>query len=258
MARAHRKTRSRWGVMKLFSFDAWEPSIQRFGGYLLSNLIRSWMSTLEYRAVVCDPTVDAIHDGFEGPVIYALWHEYIPIPFYLRAKTGFSILVSKHRDAEWLSQAAAIEGFRLFRGSSGRGGVGVLKAILKERDFPGFVVTPDGPRGPRREFSAGAVFMASKLGVPIVLVGLGYDRPWRNKRTWDQFAVPMPGTRARAILSDRIEVPGKMNRDELEAFRLKMQNELNRLTEEAERWATDNHPRIGSAPIYKAPIHFSK
>ncbi|MCY2976456.1 MAG: DUF374 domain-containing protein [Planctomycetota bacterium] len=258
MASAHRKTRTPWGDMKLFSVDAWEPSVQRFGGYLLSNLIRSWMSTLEYRAVVCDPTVDAIHEGFEGPVIYALWHEYIPIPFYLRAKTGFSILVSKHRDAEWLSQAAAIEGFRLFRGSSGRGGVGVLKAILKERDFPGFVVTPDGPRGPRREFSAGAVFMASKLGVPIVLVGLGYDRPWRNKRTWDQFAVPMPGSRARAILSDRIDVPGKMNRDELEAFRLKMQNELNRLTEEAERWATDNQPRIGSASIYKAPIHFSK
>ncbi len=258
MGSAHRKTRRRWGSMKLLSVDTWEPSIHRFGGYLLSNLIRSWMSTLEYRAVVFDPTVDAIHDGFEGPVIYALWHEYIPIPFYLRAKTGFSILVSKHRDAEWLSQAAAIEGFRLFRGSSGRGGVGVLKAILKERDFPGFVVTPDGPRGPRREFSAGAVFMASKLGVPIVLVGLGYDRPWRNKRTWDQFAVPMPGTRARAILSDRIEVPGKMNRDELEAFRLKMQNELNRLTEEAERWATDNQPRIGSTPIYKAPIHLAK
>jgi len=216
------------------------------------------MGTLEYRGIIDDPTVDAVDDCFQGPVIYALWHEYIPIPFYLRAKTGFSILVSKHRDAELLSQAAAIEGFRLFRGSSGRGGVGVLKAILKERDFPGFVITPDGPRGPRREFSAGAVFMASKLEVPIILVGLGYDRPWRNRRTWDQFAIPKPGSRARAILSERIEVPKKMNRDQLEAFRLQMQNELTRLTEEAEKWATDNRPRIGAKSIFKSPIHFRK
>jgi len=213
------------------------------------------MSTLEYRGVICDPTVDAISHSFDGPVIYALWHEYIPIPFYLRAKTGFSILVSKHRDAEWLSQAAAIEGFRLFRGSSGRGGVGVLKAILAEPDFPGFVITPDGPRGPRRKFSAGAIFMASKLGIPIVLVGLGYDRPWRNRKTWDKFAVPRLGSRARAILSHRIHVPSKMNRDELERFRLKMEQELSRLTEEAEKWATDNRPRQGSKPLFKAPIH---
>jgi len=37
-----------------------------------------------------------------------------------------------------------------------------------------------------------------------------------------------------------------------------MQNELNRLTEEAEKWALDNRPRVGSIPIYKAPIHFAK
>jgi hypothetical protein len=49
-----------------------------------------------------------------------------------------------------------------------------------------------------------------------------------------------------------------MNRDELEAFRLQMQNELNRLTEEAEKWASDNKPRLGAIPLFKAPIHFAK
>ena len=59
------------------------------------------------------------------------------------------------------------------------------------------VITPDGPRGPRRQVQAGMVYLAARTGVPIVPVGIGYDRPWRTK-SWDRFAVPRPGVRGAA------------------------------------------------------------
>ena len=40
-------------------------------------------------------------------------------------------------------------------------------------------ITPDGPRGPRRQLAPGAIYLASKLGLPLVVMGYGYDRPWR-------------------------------------------------------------------------------
>ncbi len=230
------------------------PTIQRTGGLLLSLFVRSWMRTIDYRGYYYDESVDVALDSFHGPVIYLVWHEYVLLPFYLRSQTRLGILASRHRDAEWLSQMAAMDGFQVFRGSSGRGGVGALKAIVKQPDFPGFVLTPDGPRGPRRVMAAGAVFLASKLQAPLILIGIGYDNPWRNRRAWDKFAIPKPGSRARAILSPRMNIPADLTREELDSYRVSAERTLNILTDAAEQWATDNRPRPDSRTLFRAPI----
>lgn len=226
---------------------------QRLGGLLLSLAIRSWMRTLDYRGYHYDTSVDVVYDSFRGPVIFLLWHEYVPASFYLRSRTGLGILASRHRDAEWLSQMATMNGFQVFRGSSGRGGVGALKAIVNERDFPGLVLTPDGPRGPRRVMAAGAIFLASKIQAPLVLIGIGYQDPWRNHRAWDKFAIPKPGSRVRAILSPRMHIPAEITREELEHYRVSAERTLNILTLAAEDWATDNRPRPDSHSLFRAP-----
>lgn len=237
----------------LFDRNRFVESTDRLGGYLLSRAIRFWMRTIEYRLYYYDPSVDPSHESFRGPVIFIMWHEYVMVPFHLRNQTRLGILASRHRDAEWLSQMALLNGFQVFRGSSGRSGVGALKAIFREPDFPGLVLTPDGPRGPRREMALGAVFLASKLRIPLVPVGFGFDRPWRNKRSWDQFPLPRPGSRARVILGPRIDVPDDLSREELEAIRLSAQRSLNCLTEAAEQWAGDNRPRLNSRPAAQLP-----
>ncbi|MDZ4848279.1 MAG: DUF374 domain-containing protein [Pirellulaceae bacterium] len=220
--------------------------------------IRYWMRTLDYRGYYYDSSVDVAHESFRGPVIYLLWHEYVPIFFYLRSQTNLGILASRHRDAEWLSQMAILEGLQVFRGSSGRGGVGALKAIVGQQDLPGFAITPDGPRGPRREMAAGAIFLASKIQAPLVLVGLGYENPWRNYRAWDKFAIPKLGSRARAIFSPRICVPEKLTRDELEQHRFYAERTLNILTATAELWAATNRPFPGSIPMFRSSNTFQE
>ena len=110
-------------------------------------------------------------------------------------------------------------------------------------------ITPDGPRGPRRRLAPGCVYLASKLGLPLVAMGFGYDRPWRVRSAWDQFAIPRPCSRARAIPSGEIFVPPDLDRNGLEHFRLKIENLLNRLTAEAESWAASGSRKLGQQKL---------
>jgi lysophospholipid acyltransferase (LPLAT)-like uncharacterized protein len=146
------------------------------------------------------------------------------------------MLLSRHRDAEVLSYIAYHMGFDFVRGSTNRGGVAALRQLLDKSRHMHLAITPDGPRGPRRQLAPGPIFLASKLGIPLVAMGVGYHRPWRAG-SWDRFAVPRPFSRARCILSPEMQVPPDLDRDGLEHFRLKVEKVLNRLCEEAEQWA---------------------
>jgi hypothetical protein len=113
-------------------------------------------------------------------------------------------------------------------------------------------ITPDGPRGPRRKLAQGPVYLSSKLGLPIVAMGFGFERPWRMP-TWDRFALPRPGTRARGVVSPAIHLPRDLDRDGLEHYRLQVERMLNTLTEEAEAWATTGQRH--AQQVAAAPAH---
>jgi lysophospholipid acyltransferase (LPLAT)-like uncharacterized protein len=213
------------------------PFLHKLGGLLGSVAVRWWMSKLDYKVVYDDPAIDPIFPECQGQKIYIFWHEYILFPLYLRGHTNMAMLLSRHRDAEILSYAAHHLGFEFVRGSTNRGGVGALRELLaKSRDMH-LTITPDGPRGPRRRLAPGCVFLASKLGLPLVAMGFGYDRPWRIRRAWDEFAVPRLGSRARAVVSGEVFIPPDLDRAGLEYHRQQVEDLLNRLTGEAEAWA---------------------
>jgi len=213
------------------------PLINKLGGLLGSAAIRSWMSTLDYKVAFYDRNCDPAFSGCRGQKIYIFWHEYILFPIYLRGHCNLSMLLSRHRDAEILSHAAHHLGFDFVRGSTRRGGVAAMRELLRKSRKMHLTITPDGPRGPRRRLAPGAVFLASKLGLPLVAMGYGYDRPWRVRSAWDHFAVPRLGSRARAVVSPAIHVPSDLDRKGLEHFRLRIEQLMNRLTSEAESWA---------------------
>lgn len=213
------------------------PILNQAGGLLGSIAVRLWMRTLDYKVQYEDPTIDPVFPECSGQKIYIFWHEYILFPFYLRGHCDMAMLLSRHRDAEILSYAAHHMGFEFVRGSTNRGGVAALRQLLAKSREMNLTITPDGPRGPRRQLAPGCVFLASKLGFPLVLMGFGYDRPRRVRSAWDQFAIPRMGSRARAVVSREIFVPPNLDRDGLEQHRQKVERRLNELTEEAEGWA---------------------
>ena len=151
---------------------------------------RVWRTTIDWKAVYCDPTVDPVHPRFSRRFVYAGWHEVLLMPAALRARRDMRVLVSQHGDGEIVSRAMQHLGWSVVRGSTSRGSVAALLRMLRD-DRCHLVFAPDGPRGPRRTMSTGPLFLASKLGLPVVCVGYGFERPWRL-RSLDRFAIPRP------------------------------------------------------------------
>jgi hypothetical protein len=112
------------------------------------------------------------------------------------------------------------------------------------------ILTPDGPRGPRRHLAEGATFLASRLQMPIVCMGFGFDRPWRQN-SWDRFAIPRPFSRARAVISRYVEIPPDLDRQGIESYRLQVEEVLNRMTQEAEAWAESGRRKAGEMPLLR-------
>ncbi len=225
----------------------------RLGGFGISCAVRTWMGTMDYRKACEDATVDPISPNFSGPMIYLFWHEYIAIPFYLRGRCNVSMLLSRHRDAEWLSQAARYMGFNTVRASSSRGSVAGLKELLRVGKTTNLTITPDGPRGPRRRLAHGCIYLSSRLQIPLVCVGFGCDRPWRVTKAWDQSAIARPFSRVRMVMSRPIQIPADVDRGEIEEHRLDVQQILESRTQIAQRWAQSNMRLSDELPLAKEP-----
>jgi len=219
------------------------PLSVRWTGLLTAKAIRGWMSTLDYRVFYYDQQVDPCW-GTEQPRIYVFWHEYILVPLYLRPHCDLVMLLSRHRDADVLERVAHHVGFGVVRGSSSRGAASALLEMARLDRKVHLTITPDGPRGPRRHMATGAVFLASKLGMPIVPLGFGLSRPWRM-RSWDRFALPRPFSRARAVVGPALWLPTDLDRTGMENSSRQLQQLLNDLTCEAETWAESGGARHG-------------
>jgi lysophospholipid acyltransferase (LPLAT)-like uncharacterized protein len=101
------------------------------------------------------------------------------------------------------------------------------------------------------------VYLASKLGMPIVPLGLGYDRPWRMK-SWDRFAIPRPFSRLRSIGGPAMCIPGDLDREGIEHYRREVELMLNRLTEEAEAWALSGSRKPAEVPGRRQPARYRR
>jgi hypothetical protein len=98
----------------------------------------------------------------------------------------------------------------------------------------------------------GPIYLSSKLRMPLVAMGFGYNAPWRLP-TWDRFALPKPYSRARAVVSPAMVIPADLDRAGVEHYRLRVEHLLNRLTCEAEAWAEAGTPKANELPALRAP-----
>ncbi len=230
-----------------------QPLVAKLGGLGLSAVVRQWMGTLEFKTAYYDPTVDpAYYDLSSRRFIYIFWHEYIPYQLYLRGNCDICMLLSLNRDAHLLHRAAHHMGFSTVRGSTHRGSLRALRELMRAGKSVHLTVTPDGPRGPRRRLASGPVYVASRLGLPIIALGMGYDRPWRLS-SWDRFALPRPYSRARCIVSPPIHIPPGIESDDVAIYGRSIERLLTRLTIEAETWAETGTRRAGQRRTRRQP-----
>lgn len=167
---------------------------------------------------------------------YCLWHDGIALASFARTPRHCGILVSRHNDGGLLAAALQKLGLKAFRGSSSRGGAQAAKRMIEETRELHFTITPDGPRGPRRQVKDGIVFLASKTQHAVVPTYAIVTRSWSIKGSWTDMVLPMPFAKCILFGADPIDVPGELSKDQIAEYRERLQSEMEQLQRVAEHY----------------------
>jgi lysophospholipid acyltransferase (LPLAT)-like uncharacterized protein len=166
--------------------------------------------------------------------ILAFWHGTMLLPWYLHGDPSFVALTSKSKDGDLLAKILKSWNYRVVRGSSSTGGDVALGIMVDyARNNYSIAITPDGPRGPKNKFKAGAVITAKKSSKPLILAGVGF-RKKKILSNWDNFEIPYFFTTAKIIYSDPIFVNSGISYEETSALIKNCEETLNRLQEKAQ------------------------
>ncbi len=231
-----------------------QPVLIRLVAFLVSLVIRIWISTLHHRHRSLGKNVDPRGRKDLPRGIYAFWHENLLLPAYFYGHPSFQILISQHADGELIARVCQHLRFGTIRGSSTRGGIEALRRLVRASRHFHLGVVPDGPRGPRRRLQLGPIFLASRSGLPIIPSGIGLDRPWRAN-SWDRFALPRPWTRSRVVTAEPIFIPAGLDKNQLEIWRQKVEAVMHHVTALAETWATTGKwPGSSSPNLARKPV----
>lgn len=166
--------------------------------------------------------------------IMGFWHSRIFFISYLFKGWKSAIMVSSSEDGEYIAQVLQRQGHDTVRGSSTRHGARAMAGIVRRMNNgqPAGIV-PDGPQGPRQKIQPGIISLSKKTGFPIVSITYSAKRR-KVFRSWDRFVLPMPFTSITVVYGNPIHVPQEMDDQEFEAKRMELENELNRITVEAD------------------------
>jgi lysophospholipid acyltransferase (LPLAT)-like uncharacterized protein len=231
------------------------PRLVRAAGRAAAVVAKMLVRTLSLRYRPLGPDLGDGRVHLADRFIYAIWHENLLLPAARFGGPDLAVLISAHADGQVLGGLITAMGMEMVKGSTTRGGVeAVRKLISPDTRWRNLAVTPDGPRGPRRVVQQGILYVASRTGMKIVPVGVGYRRPWRLK-SWDRFAVPKPFSRVRCVTGEPVAVPADLRAAGLEEYRLVVQAEMDRLNAAAERWTETGRlvlPPAADRPLRRA------
>lgn len=126
-------------------------------------------------------------------------------------------------------------GFETIPGSRSKGGakvLGQMVRLVRSGKVGAFAV--DGPRGPYREVKPGAVYVARKLGVPVVPVSTSAYPSTVMENLWDRYLLPAPFAKAVVHYGEPLYLDGTMNDEAVERDCSNIRQILARLEQEAD------------------------
>ncbi len=171
-----------------------------------------------------------------GAFILAFWHgRLLMMPMAWQRLAPMHMLISAHVDGRLIAGAVRHFDIDSVAGSSNDGGSAALRAMvrwLKSGDCVG--ITPDGPDGPAMRASRGIVAVARLAATPVVPLAYATRRR-RILGTWDRFHLPFPFSRGVFIWGEPISVATQLDEAGMEERRQLIEEQLNRLTVEADR-----------------------
>jgi lysophospholipid acyltransferase (LPLAT)-like uncharacterized protein len=214
----------------------WQISL-RLVPPIASGLMRLVATTLRRSDVGREHPESCLAKGER--VIVAFWHgRLLMMPFVYPGRVA-TVLISQHRDGEYISRIAERLGFQVVRGSATRGGALAFKQLISSlRNGNHVVITPDGPKGPKGTVKSGVLELARLTGMPILPVAFG-AWPRTVLKSWDEFLIPHPFGRGVYVWGEPMYVPPDADKAALEKLQSLLAERLDALVAEADSRAAN-------------------
>ena len=169
------------------------------------------------------------------PVVATFWHYSFMFVFYYLRKDSAVAMVSASKDGEYISRVARKLGHETVRGSRKKGGMQAIKALIRHmRAGKNAAIVADGSQGPALVVQAGCIVLASRAGAPVLPMVWSCNR-YKRFGSWDGTVLPYPFSRVDFFYGEPLDVPAKIKSEEIEKYRLILEQRLNDLYDEA--WA---------------------
>ncbi len=213
------------------------PLFVRLSGFLFAIAMRVlfWTLRLDVRTTRNANPYAASGDAI---FLYPVWHDSAVIAAFGGRHARTVALTSHHRDGSFVTSVLKAIGVPAVRGSTAHRGGNALREILTTARDRDIVMTPDGPRGPRRKMSSGTIFLASRSGRAIVPTAFSCERSWTIQGSWTNLMIPKPFSKVFLLAGDPIEVPVDISRDKLTQYTAQIQDHMDRLNAQAQRLAS--------------------
>lgn len=165
--------------------------------------------------------------------IYAFWHQRQIFFTVTHRGDNLAVLVSRSVDGEMIAETIRLCcDVAVVRGSSTRGASEAVRSMIAAlRSGRDLAIAPDGPKGPNGEVKEGVMYLARKLGVPVLPTTNAQSHRLVLKGTWDRLQIPMPFCRSVVVYGEPILVGPD---DDLKAKAAELKLALDAITKEAE------------------------
>ena len=165
--------------------------------------------------------------------IFAFWHgRILPATYFFRHR-AIVVITSENFDGEWIAGIIERFGYGTARGSTSRGARRALLQLTREMAAgrPA-AFTVDGPRGPARIAQAGAVWLASATGNPLLPFHLEASSHWSLK-SWDRTQIPKPFSTVALVIGEPLHVALNATNTQIEQARTELESRLRALEQGA-------------------------
>lgn len=171
-------------------------------------------------------------NSYDKPCLYSIWHAHQLCLHEMRDHGKVSIMISRSNDGEIIARVTEKWGIKTIRGSQNKiGSIEATKTLVSRlQSGESGVITVDGPRGPAKVVKKGIVRIAQMANVPIVPLYMYSPFPNLLKLpSWDKLRMPFLFVNAINFYGEPIYINPNATDEELEEYRLKVQQAMNEL-----------------------------
>src|SRR5262245_11115458 len=225
-------------------------SIDRWVGSMLARYIR-YVERTSWQTKEMGETIEAHYH--HHPCILGMWHgQFMMLPIIKPSYLPADVMLARHRDAGVMAEALKHFDMTLIRGAGAasrhkdRGGAhAYMAAVQALRDGRSVAMTADVPGGEARRAGLGIVMVARRSGRPIIPVAIA-TRRYLALNTWSRMTINLPYSGLGFAVGPVIEVPRDAPEEDLERYRVQVEESLN--------WATAQaFKRAGADPARATP-----